>query len=159
MNGERETERFSTGGGRGISLRFSGFYAPYAQSTLDSVSMARRRLLPVAGDGSNYFSSIHVDDAATAAVAALDAARRRLQRDGRRAAPHARLRAGHHRRFRPQAAAARAEVAVPAGGRRPGQVHPQLAARLERALQEDDRLGAEVPERAGRISADRSGIA
>ena len=72
INGERETERFSSGGGRGISLRFSGFYASYARSTLDSVSMARRRLLPVPGDGSNYFSSIHVDDAAAAAVAALD---------------------------------------------------------------------------------------
>jgi nucleoside-diphosphate-sugar epimerase len=73
MNGERETERFSGGGGRGISLRYSGFYAQYAQSTLDSIRMARRRLLPVAGDGSNYFSSIHVDDAAAAAVAALGA--------------------------------------------------------------------------------------
>jgi len=73
VNGERETERFGTGGGCGISLRFSGFYAPYARSTLDSVGMARRRLLPVAGDGSNYFSSIHVDDGAAAAVAALDA--------------------------------------------------------------------------------------
>jgi nucleoside-diphosphate-sugar epimerase len=73
MNGERETERFSAAGRQGISLRFSGFYAPYAQSTVDSISMARRRLLPVAGDGSNYFSSIHVDDAATATVAALSA--------------------------------------------------------------------------------------
>ena len=73
VNGERQTERFSAAGGRGITLRFSGFYAPYARSTLDSVSMARRRLLPVAGDGSNYFSSIHVDDGAAAAVAALDA--------------------------------------------------------------------------------------
>jgi nucleoside-diphosphate-sugar epimerase len=71
INGERETERFNAGGGRGISLRFSGFYASYAKSTLDSVNMARRRLLPVAGDGSNFFSSIHVDDAATASVAAL----------------------------------------------------------------------------------------
>jgi nucleoside-diphosphate-sugar epimerase len=35
--------------------------------------MARRRLLPVPGDGSNFFSTIHVDDAANAAVAALDA--------------------------------------------------------------------------------------
>ena len=37
------------------------------------MSLARRRLLPVAGDGANYFSSIHVDDGAAAAVAALDA--------------------------------------------------------------------------------------
>lgn len=72
INGERETERFSAGGGRGISLRFSGFYAPYAQSTLDTIRMARRRLFPIAGDGLNFFSSIHVDDAAAAAVAALD---------------------------------------------------------------------------------------
>jgi len=35
--------------------------------------MARRRLLPVPGDGSNFFSSIHVDDGAAAALAALDA--------------------------------------------------------------------------------------
>ena len=73
MNGEAETDRFSAGGGRGVILRFSGFYAPYAQSTVDSISMARRRLLPVAGDGANFFSSIHVDDAAASAVAALSA--------------------------------------------------------------------------------------
>ncbi len=73
MNGEKETSRFSVGGGRGVSLRYAGFYAPYAQSTIDTVRMAHRRLLPVAGDGSNFFSSIHVDDGASAAVAALDA--------------------------------------------------------------------------------------
>lgn len=73
INGERETGRFSAGGGRGISLRYGGFYAPYAQSTLDSIRMARRRLLPVPGDGSNFFSSIHIDDGAAAAVAALEA--------------------------------------------------------------------------------------
>ena len=71
MNGERETERFSAGGGRGVSLRYGAFYAPYAQSTLDTIRLARRRWLPVPGDGSNYVSSIHVDDAASAAVAAL----------------------------------------------------------------------------------------
>ncbi|MGH2400417.1 MAG: NAD-dependent epimerase/dehydratase family protein, partial [bacterium] len=47
MNGEKETSRFSADGGRGVSLRFAGFYAPYAQSTLDTIGMARRRLLPV----------------------------------------------------------------------------------------------------------------
>ncbi len=72
MEGERETQRFSQGGGRGIALRYGAFYAPYAASTLDSIRLARRRLLPVPGDGANYFSSIHVDDAASAAVAALD---------------------------------------------------------------------------------------
>ena len=71
MNGEKETERFSAGGGRGISLRYGAFYAPYAQSTLDTIRLARRRWLPVPGDGANFVSSIHVDDAASAAVAAL----------------------------------------------------------------------------------------
>lgn len=71
VEGERQTARFSEGGGRGISLRYGAFYAPYAQSTLDTIRLARRRWLPVPGDGSNYVSSIHVDDAASAVVAAL----------------------------------------------------------------------------------------
>ncbi len=70
---EGETERFSRDGGRGVSLRFAAFYAPYAQSTLDSIRLARLRLFPVPGYGEQFFSSIHVDDAARAALAALDA--------------------------------------------------------------------------------------
>jgi nucleoside-diphosphate-sugar epimerase len=58
--------------GRGVSLRFGAFYAPYAPSTLDTAKLARRTLFPVAGKGENYFSSIHVDDAAAAIVAALE---------------------------------------------------------------------------------------
>jgi nucleoside-diphosphate-sugar epimerase len=58
--------------GRGVSLRFGAFYAPYAPSTLDTAKLARRTLFPIAGKGDNYFSSIHVDDAAAAIVAALD---------------------------------------------------------------------------------------
>ncbi len=73
LDAERETKRFTEAGGRGISLRYAGFYAPYAQSTLDTVRLARRRMFPVPGDGSNFFSSIHIEDAATAAVAALQA--------------------------------------------------------------------------------------
>src|SRR5205809_2581056 len=73
LDAERETKRFTEAGGRGIALRYAGFYAPYAQSTLDTVRLTRRRMFPVPGDGSNFFSSIHVDDAATAAVAALQA--------------------------------------------------------------------------------------
>ncbi|HEV8573641.1 MAG TPA: NAD(P)-dependent oxidoreductase [Dehalococcoidia bacterium] len=73
LDAEREVKRFTDAGGRGISLRYAAFYAPYAQSTRDTVWLARRRMLPVPGDGANFVSSIHVDDAATAAVAALDA--------------------------------------------------------------------------------------
>lgn len=74
MDAEREMERFRSAGGRGVSLRYATFYSPHAQSTLDTVRLARRRLLPVPGDGSNFISSIHVDDAAAAAVAAVAAA-------------------------------------------------------------------------------------
>jgi nucleoside-diphosphate-sugar epimerase len=71
---EREARRFGEeGSGRTVILRFGLFYAPYAQSTLDSVKMMRRRMFGVIGDGQNYFSSIHVDDAAAAVVAALNA--------------------------------------------------------------------------------------
>lgn len=68
---ERETARFAQGGGRGVALRFGAFYAPYARSTVDTVRLARRGLFPVLGTGAQFMSSIHVDDAATAAVAAL----------------------------------------------------------------------------------------
>jgi nucleoside-diphosphate-sugar epimerase len=73
IDAERQTKRFTESGGRGIALRYAAFYAPYAQSTLDTVRLARRRMLPVPGEGLNFVSSIHVDDAAAAAVAALNA--------------------------------------------------------------------------------------
>jgi len=56
-----------------VILRYGAFYAHHAQSTLDSINLARRRLLPVPGRGANYVSSIHVGDAASATVAALAA--------------------------------------------------------------------------------------
>jgi nucleoside-diphosphate-sugar epimerase len=70
---EREAQRFGESGGRAVILRFGLFYGPTAQSTHDSVKMMRRRMFGVIGSGENYFSSIHVDDAAAAVVAALDA--------------------------------------------------------------------------------------
>lgn len=70
---ERETQRFAQAGGRGVALRFGAFYAPYARSTVDTVRLARRGLFPVLGSGDQFLSSVHVDDAATASVAALGA--------------------------------------------------------------------------------------
>ena len=69
---EREAARFAASGRRGVTLRYGLFYAPYAPSTIDSVRLARRGLFPVLGTGSQFVSSIHVDDAAAAAVVALD---------------------------------------------------------------------------------------
>ena len=70
---ERETKRFGESGGRAVILRFGLFYSPYAASTIDSAKMMKRRMFGVIGKGDNYFSSIHVDDAAAAVLAALNA--------------------------------------------------------------------------------------
>jgi len=70
---ERETARFTARGGQGVVLRFGTFYGAEAASTVATVGLARRRLFPVLGPGDNYMSSIHVDDAAAATVAALQA--------------------------------------------------------------------------------------
>lgn len=71
---EREAERFGIRGGQGVVLRFGSFYAPYAPSTLETVRLARRRLFPVLGSGTQFVSPIHVDDAAAAVVGALGVA-------------------------------------------------------------------------------------
>lgn len=71
---EREAGRFGeSGGGGAVILRFGLFYAPYAASTQDAAKMMKRRMFGVIGKGDNYFSNIHVDDAAAAVVDALDA--------------------------------------------------------------------------------------
>jgi nucleoside-diphosphate-sugar epimerase len=71
INAEEATRQFAEGGRRGVNLRFGAFYAAYAQSTVDTAKLARRRMFPLAGKGENFFSSIHVDDAASAVVASL----------------------------------------------------------------------------------------
>lgn len=68
---ERETARFSARRGQGVVLRLGQFYGADAPSTRAMVALARRRLLPIVGSGDHYVSSIHVDDAAAAVVAAL----------------------------------------------------------------------------------------
>jgi 2-alkyl-3-oxoalkanoate reductase len=73
IDAEKQTKRFTESGRRGIALRYALFYAPYAPSTIDTIQLARRRFLAVPGGGLNFVSSIHVDDAAAAAVAALRA--------------------------------------------------------------------------------------
>ena len=72
IQGEQEAARFSAAGGRGIVLRFGGFYGADAPSTLETVHLARRRMMPQIGSASNYFASICVPDAGRAVAAALD---------------------------------------------------------------------------------------
>ena len=58
----------------GIVLRYGMFYGPESASTIEMMTMARRRMLPrIRGDRS-LLPCIHVDDAASATVAALERA-------------------------------------------------------------------------------------
>jgi nucleoside-diphosphate-sugar epimerase len=54
----------------GAVLRYGGFYGPGAWE--DQLGLVRRRLLPLVGGGTGYVSWIHVDDAASATVLALE---------------------------------------------------------------------------------------
>ncbi len=62
--------------GAGIVLRYGGFYGPGTTISLaPDAQMAapiRKRRFPIIGDGGGVWSHIHIDDAATATVAAVD---------------------------------------------------------------------------------------
>jgi nucleoside-diphosphate-sugar epimerase len=58
----------------GIVLRYGSLYGPGASD--DLVELVRQRRLPIAGDGTGVWSWIHVDDAASATVAAVERGRR-----------------------------------------------------------------------------------
>ena len=57
-------------GGVGIVLRFGGFYGPDAMQTEDFVRLARNHVAPMGGSKDGYMPMIHLDDTATAVVAA-----------------------------------------------------------------------------------------
>jgi nucleoside-diphosphate-sugar epimerase len=73
LEGERIVDRFTAGGGRGIVLRFGLFYGPTSRGTDEALRLARWRMSMVGGKPEGYLSSVHTDDVAGAAVAALDA--------------------------------------------------------------------------------------
>lgn len=58
----------------GVVLRYGLFYGPEAASTVEMIAMAKRRLLPAIRGDRSLLPCIHVDDAASATVAALDRA-------------------------------------------------------------------------------------
>jgi nucleoside-diphosphate-sugar epimerase len=72
----REAERsaLETPGVEGVVLRYGWFYGPgtYYASDGSNAREARRRRLPVIKPGTGRFSFIHVDDAASATVAAVE---------------------------------------------------------------------------------------
>ena len=53
-----------------VVLRYGSFYGPGASDGL--VELVRRRRMPIIGDGAGVWSWIHLDDAATATIAALE---------------------------------------------------------------------------------------
>ncbi len=73
LEGEGEAVRITKEGGKGIVLRFGGFFGGGAPSTPEMLEMARRRMLARLGPGTNYFSSIYVPDAGRAVAAAVNA--------------------------------------------------------------------------------------
>ena len=58
----------------GVILRYGLFYGPETGSTVQMIAMARRRMLPTIRGDRGLLSSIHVEDAASATVAALERA-------------------------------------------------------------------------------------
>jgi nucleoside-diphosphate-sugar epimerase len=54
----------------GVVLRYGSLYGPGA--TDDQVKLVRRRLFPLVGGGTGYFSWVHLDDAASATVLAME---------------------------------------------------------------------------------------
>ena len=60
----------------GAVLRYGGFYGPGTSIALNpdgaQVAMLRARKLPLVGKGTGTWSFIHIDDAATATVAAIE---------------------------------------------------------------------------------------
>jgi nucleoside-diphosphate-sugar epimerase len=54
----------------GVVLRYGNLYGPGASDSL--VELVRKRRLPILGDGAGIWSWTHIDDAASAAVVALE---------------------------------------------------------------------------------------
>lgn len=71
LEAEASASRFTRDGGVGVVLRLGRLYGP-GRASAELVEMLRRGRGIVVGDGSNYVPNLHVVDAATAHVAALD---------------------------------------------------------------------------------------
>ena len=64
----------------GIALRYGGFYGPGTSMAIDppgeQTELLQKRMLPIVGDGGGIWSLVHIDDAASATVAALERGKR-----------------------------------------------------------------------------------
>jgi len=73
LDAEAQIARFTESGGRGIVLRMGLFYGPESTQTQGHLSMARRGISLIPGSPEGYMSSIWIQDAAEAVVAAMAA--------------------------------------------------------------------------------------
>lgn len=71
LDAEAAAERATRAGAAGVVLRFAYFYGADSDFTLDMMRYARRGRAPVFGSPAGFVSSIALDDAAAAVVAAL----------------------------------------------------------------------------------------
>jgi nucleoside-diphosphate-sugar epimerase len=82
VRADRHLEEVVTGASwlEGIVLRYGGFYGPETSISLRppgvQSELVRKRQFPIIGDGGGYCSFIHIDDAATATLAAIERGRR-----------------------------------------------------------------------------------
>lgn len=72
LDAESHVRRFGESGGRAVALRFALLYGP-GDTSREFLEAVRRRKLPMVGDGTRFQSNLHIDDAASAMVAALTA--------------------------------------------------------------------------------------
>lgn len=72
LTAEGHVDRFRESGGQGVVLRLARLYGPGPASG-QYVEGVRSRSVPIVGKGTNYVSSIHTADAATALAAAMSA--------------------------------------------------------------------------------------
>jgi len=70
---EASAARVTAAGGSGVVLRFAMFMAPESDHCQSYIRGAQRGAFRIAGKPSGYMSFIHVDDAASAVLAALEA--------------------------------------------------------------------------------------
>jgi 2-alkyl-3-oxoalkanoate reductase len=70
----KHLETAVVGYGEGLALRYGGFYGPGTSLSADGphTQMVRQRKFPVVGDGGGIWSFCHIDDAASATVAACE---------------------------------------------------------------------------------------
>ena len=70
---EANAQRLTDAGGRGVVLRFGAFYGPGSSQSDQIIAAARRHIGLALGRTDGFISSIHLEDAAAAASAAIGA--------------------------------------------------------------------------------------